>query len=425
MDNIQDPYGNNNLDYADFLRTPPRDVPMDTLQDDPPPAGVEEELDSDLEGHPFDDDVPMTDNAHGNVNNASAPTPEDEANVADLDNEVTPLTESFVKTVSAMAQGRQLSLTLDGQDAVESFGPVFQNYQFWVDKTIASTGAKKDHQLEYIALSFLNPTAERQVLIALGNDVSYSKIMKYLENVVRGLGHGPVQITIRILRYDILEAGVFSANKHNGVIPDVSYELGNFQKLLSQRGPMDDVTHCAVILNAFRRVPSILEKVKRITVDGVTVEQTNPDNLKAEIIARDSDYKAAVAQALKGKQPLIPGNKRPLNEEGPSNYHQQQQQSKAKKYTAPKGRQNQQASPFGENYNPFLDSRAKRSFQPIDRNSKCWVKGLDSQERTARKAAGKCYICNQPMDREPKHRVPTCPKSQSLFDRREMCWYNK
>lgn len=403
--------------YADLLGNPAPEGSMD-VPDEEPPAEVPEEdetLNSDLQDFPFDDDCPMEDTANATAN-------ADKAQNAEPEKVTEHLTESFVKTVSAMAHGRQLVLTQSGQDSSDSFAPAFQNYMFWVKKTITTTGARTPNQLEYIALSFLHPEAEKQVLLALGNEVSYDKVIRYLESLVKGLGHGPVQITLNIIKYDILEAGVFSANKHNNVIPDVGYELGNFQRLLSQREPLDDVTHCALILHIFRNVSAIVGQVKRITVDGVTVEQSNPDNLKAEIIARDSDYKAAVARALKGKQQVFPNNKRPYNSGEGTSSQQQQQSKQQRKFPPPKGKQNQ-ASPFGENYNPFLDSKAKRAVAPIDRTSKCWVKGVNSQEKKARKEAGSCYICNQPVT--STHKMHNCPKSQTLFDKKEFCWYNK
>ena len=328
-----------------------------------------------------------------------------------------PSMAEFLKIVQTCAQqGKQFSGEINSSEGSDSLATAFRNYQFRVHNTIQMTGVKSDAMKAQVAMAFLTGTAESQVITLSPNGImTFDQIMNYLSTLVKGVVKGPVSITITLLDYDLLVAGIFTAKKHNGRAPDLGYELSLMQRYWDQREPMDPLTVCAVYIHALRSLPTIRDRVKRVTVEGVTSEQTDPAKLKLEIIACDPEFKAAVTEALKGKMP-ISGAKRVFSDgAGPSNAPRQN-----KKYSASKAKY-AEGSGKQAGFNPF-DANVKRSPKNFP-GAKPWVKGLTQALKDQRRTEHACFVCGNTQ--EPLHPAAECPHRGAMYKRQEFCYFKK
>lgn len=291
--------------------------------------------------------------------------------------------------------------------------------RFYVSDTISLSKACTEAGKRRVLLAFLTGTAEDLILSRIEEDnkanrtSTFEELWTLLEQAVQGYVPGPVSITKKAFAYCIVAAGVATAKANNGVVPPLAYELQNLVKYIAQRGDKPDrITLCALYEQACSRMPKVVEKVSKVSINGVTKEQQDPARLLQELHAYHEEYHSAVLLAM-GSQQV--GGKRQWEGKGPG---------PSRKFTASKGGKQQQQQHHqgasGSTYDPFKDPSVTRSDTPTGKFSRAYVKGLSAQDIAARKEAGVCYICEG-----DDHVARKCEYMKFLFPKEEGCWWQK
>lgn len=301
-------------------------------------------------------------------------------------------------------------------DQAEAMASGLKMLKFRVNRFITMCAITTDEDRCQVLLSHLTGRAEEAV--ASMPHITFEAIMTHLENLGRGVASGPTVTSIKCMHYNMLHAGQHTAiHKTRNVIPDVAYILGQYDKLLEQLPDQPGYQTCAYLINSLRDIPNLASRLKRVNVDGVTVEQTDPHLLRTELMASDAEFKAAVASALRHTR--NPNKRPPPSDHGASGSGWKDAAPPKKGYTSKKASPSTAAKPP---YNPFLDPKANRSPTP---KGKCfpWVAGIDGAEKRDRDARNICFICNS---RKPHpHGASDCPHAQKLFDERKFCYFSK
>jgi hypothetical protein len=194
---------------------------------------------------------------------------------------------------------------------------------------------------------------------------------------------------------------------------DLQLEVQNFQKEIDKRTvPFDNITLCAIYVNAFRGIPVIQEQIRTYQdEDGVKVEQNNPEHLLRTLQQYEEKFQAALGKAGNrpstsappAAQPAAQVAKRPASVSG----FKQQGSNKKQKM--------KQGSPFDRL--PLSDLQ----HSPADpRSMRLWIQGSTDPDRKELSKAGKCWLCKQ-----KGHSVTECKQRKDRFTKKELCFYPK
>jgi len=171
-------------------------------------------------------------------------------------------------------------------NGAEDLDVQLDNWLYTIGIMFYSTGTVDPKHKALAASRLLGGRAATKIrkLSTVGSDgnpqlPTFDEIVQQLRFMVKGTRPGDVTLTIRVMNHCMLQAGLVTISKSGKT--DLQIEIVNLQKELDKRSvPLDNISLCAVYVNAFRSIPVIQEQIRTFQdEDGVKVEQTNPDHL--------------------------------------------------------------------------------------------------------------------------------------------------
>lgn len=326
-----------------------------------------------------------------------------------------------MKMASAFASDKSKIFTADlsktGNDDLEQ---QFENWQHNLGALFRATGTTDPIHMALVANTLLSGRAFNKIrkLSPIQDGLpllpTYQEMVQHLKSLLKGTSLGDVALTWRIIKYDMLQAGLHTA-KTTQVTPDLMTEWAKFQKEIEKRTiPPDDISLCAFYLHAFRSIPEIQDLIKsKQDEEGVMVEQQNPDHITITLQQHDDKYKSAVNRAVRNSEAWVQVNS---NKRRKTNYNPSDTPTTKPTKPTSNGKVTKKA------WNPFhsLNKSSLTISPPNTKDYRAWIKGSTAELRKTLSAEKRCWLC-----KTGNHMLEACPHKKQKFQAEEFCFYPK